>query len=91
MEPSAKFLKERNWIREVSFSICFIYCIVLESKRIPTTIIQLCSDLDSLKFHQKNLIHNTAHNNDGSIALVIDNSNQEDMLSMFQWKIKITS
>lgn len=31
LEPRVKFLKERNWIREISFIVWVIYCIVMES------------------------------------------------------------
>jgi len=30
VEPRIKFLRERNWIREISFIIWVIYCIVME-------------------------------------------------------------
>lgn len=31
LEPRVKFLRERNWIREISFIVWVIYCIVMES------------------------------------------------------------
>ncbi len=38
IEPRIKFLQERNWIREISFLVWIIYCIVMESSETQGTL-----------------------------------------------------
>jgi len=37
IEPRIQFLKERNWIRETSFIIWILYCIIMESSKYQGT------------------------------------------------------
>jgi len=38
IEPRIKFLQERNWIRESSFMVWIIYCMIMESSGLQGTL-----------------------------------------------------